>query len=109
MAEIGVHLENVAVAGRIGQAYLEALDVGGAEAELSGTLMELYTTGKFFLQTADGFGSAVRRTVVDHKHVKLIVAERHHGADYGVDVLDLLVGGYDDYTLMHIGMGSELE
>ena len=101
MAEIGIHFEDIAVAGRIGKTYFETLDIGCAESEFAGTLMELYPSGELLLEGAYSPRGAVGRPVVDHKHVKFAVTKGHDSAYDRVDILYLVVCRYDYYALMH--------
>ena len=62
MREVGVHLEEIVVSAR--QPPLEAVDVGGPESQLAGTLLDEEAAFEFGNQRPHDVRRAVRRIVV---------------------------------------------
>ena len=76
------------------------MNVGGAQTELATAAFEVDTTGILTHFSAHGFGGASGRTVVDYKEVEP-VRQRHYGVDHLLDILDFIIGRYDNKHITH--------
>ena len=94
MREVGVHLDDVVIA--MLQRPFEPGNVGGAEAQLASALHQMHTLGVLANEFAHDGGSAVGRTVVNHKHVELVLGDFEHSLGDGTDVFLLVISGYDN-------------
>ena len=100
VAEVGIHLEDIVVAGV--ERAAEALDVGRAETELAGTLGEQHAARILRHLLAHDGGSAVGRVVVNHEHVEA-VRQFHHCVDDCRRILSLVVHRYYHYAVASVG------
>ena len=96
--KVRVHLKNILVV--LLEGPLEAVDVGGTQAQLALALVEVYASRMLSLHLAHQVGRAVGRIVVDDEQVEGF-RQCNHSLDDGLDVLAFLVGGYDDQSMRH--------
>ena len=96
--EVGVHLDDVLIVAPEGP--FEAVDIGCAEPHLAAAALQIDPAWVLLHLAAHGVGCAVGRTVVDYEQVEA-VGKRHYGVDHSLDVLYLVVGGYDNKYVAH--------
>ena len=95
MAEVSIHLENIAVVSF--QSPLESSNVGSTQPEFSASLDDEETVGKLLLahHSFDNSRRTVGRSVVNHQDVETFVQSEHCPDDF-LNILLLVVGRYDD-------------
>jgi hypothetical protein len=71
MGKVGVHLENIIVAALHGP--FESVDIGSAEPLLTLALNKENCIVKTGLQLFDDFSRAIRRTIINYQHMKVLV------------------------------------
>ena len=91
VGEVGVHLEEDAVAPGIQQGFSEGRDHRGAAAALAVAQEQVDPPGILPHRLADGLGGAVRAAVVRHPDVE-VRPKGQQLADEGDHVLPLVVG-----------------
>jgi hypothetical protein len=93
MRKIGVHLEDELIV--VFHRPFEPVDIRRSQPQLALTLLEEKLPGVFLLELPDDRTSPVRRTVIDHQHVKTLAQLENSLQDIG-DVLFFVVRRYDD-------------
>ena len=107
MTEVGVHLEDVLVVAL--QRPFETGDVGGAQSELPLSLMDEQSVAELCCHEPlhDGCG-AVGRPVVNDQYMETFL-QPEDGPDDFLDVLLLVVGGYDYDAVTRVHSCSAVE
>ncbi len=95
MREVGIHGKDLLVAH--GQGVAEALDVGGAQAQLAGPVQYVHAASKALGERLGHRAGPIGRVVIHNEHVKgPLVQDAGHQQ---LQVAGFIVGGQNDETL----------
>lgn len=98
MREVGIHLDDKLIVAF--QSPLESVDIGCAQTEFAASALQIDASGVLTHLSAHGIGRAVRRPVINYEKIES-VRELHDGIDHFLDILNFIVGRYDNKRITH--------